>query len=99
MEQYAGIDVSLNSASVCIVDAQGKILKEAKVACRPSLPCQAPPQVDGAVLGHELPPAVAGDRSLRDARQLGLSQSFGVYPALSMRAVYAPPLSEAAHDP
>ena len=23
MEQYAGIDVSLDSASVCIVDAQG----------------------------------------------------------------------------
>ena len=35
MEQYAGIDVSLDSASVCIVDAQGKIVKEAKVACEP----------------------------------------------------------------
>jgi transposase len=35
MEQYAGVDVSLDSASVCIVDAQGKILKEAKVACEP----------------------------------------------------------------
>src|SRR4029078_8810008 len=35
MEQYAGLDVSLDSASVCIVDAQGKILKEAKVACEP----------------------------------------------------------------
>jgi len=35
MEQYAGIDVSLDSVSVCIVDAQGKILKEAKVACEP----------------------------------------------------------------
>jgi hypothetical protein len=35
MEQYVGIDVSLDSASVCIVDAQGKILKEAKVACEP----------------------------------------------------------------
>ena len=34
MEQYAGIDVSLDSASVCIVDAQGKIVKEAKVATR-----------------------------------------------------------------
>src|SRR3954462_664313 len=28
-----------------------------------------------------------------------MSQSFGVYPALSMQAAYAPPLSEAAHDP
>src|SRR5918995_1668971 len=35
MEQYAGIDVSLDSVSVCIVDAQGKIVKEAKVACEP----------------------------------------------------------------
>src|SRR6185369_6739080 len=35
MGQYAGIDVSLDSVSVCIVDAQGKILKEAKVASEP----------------------------------------------------------------
>jgi transposase len=37
MEHYAGIDVSLDSASVCIVDAQGKILKEAKVASEPEV--------------------------------------------------------------
>ena len=30
MEQYAGIDVSLESASVCVVDASGRILREAK---------------------------------------------------------------------
>src|SRR5215210_204858 len=35
MEQDAGIDVSLDSASVCIVDAQGKIVKEAKGASEP----------------------------------------------------------------
>jgi transposase len=35
MEHYAGIDVSLESASVCIVDAQGKILKEAKLSSEP----------------------------------------------------------------
>src|SRR3954451_3600786 len=35
MEQYAGIDVSLDSVSVCIVEVQGKIVKEAKVACEP----------------------------------------------------------------
>ena len=29
----------------------------------------------------------------------GPSQSFGVYPALSMRAAYAPPIPEVAHDP
>ena len=35
MEHYAGIDVSLESASVCIVDAQGKIVKEAKLPSEP----------------------------------------------------------------
>ena len=35
MEHYAGIDVSLELSSVCIVDAQGKIVKEAKVASEP----------------------------------------------------------------
>src|SRR6185436_2132783 len=37
MEQYGGLDVSLDSASVCIVDAQGKIVKEAKGACEPEV--------------------------------------------------------------
>ncbi|MGC2201576.1 MAG: hypothetical protein WA633_15745 [Stellaceae bacterium] len=32
MEHYAGIDVSLESASVCVVDATGRIVREAKVA-------------------------------------------------------------------
>jgi transposase len=35
MEQYAGIDVSLECSSVCIVDASGKIVREAKVASEP----------------------------------------------------------------
>src|SRR3954453_1644871 len=35
MEQYAGIDVSLEASHVCVVDAQGKILKEQKVASEP----------------------------------------------------------------
>src|SRR6266498_3971821 len=35
MEHYAGIDVSLELSSVCVVDAQGKIVKEAKVASEP----------------------------------------------------------------
>ena len=34
MGQYAGIDVSLEPSSVCIVDAQGKIVKETKRANR-----------------------------------------------------------------
>jgi transposase len=35
MEQYAGIDVSLESASVCVVDGAGRIVCEAKLACEP----------------------------------------------------------------
>ena len=35
MEQYAGIDVSLESVSVCVVDADGRIMREAKLACEP----------------------------------------------------------------
>ncbi len=36
MEQYAGIDVSLESASVCVVDETGRIVREAKLACEPA---------------------------------------------------------------
>ena len=35
MEHYAGIDASLELSSVCVVDAQGKIVKEVKVASEP----------------------------------------------------------------
>ena len=35
MEHYAGIDVSLELSSVCVVDAQGKIVRETKVASEP----------------------------------------------------------------
>ena len=35
MEHYAGIDVSLERSSVCVVDATGKIVREAKVASEP----------------------------------------------------------------
>ena len=35
MEYYAGIDVSLELSSVCVVDATGKIVREAKVASEP----------------------------------------------------------------
>jgi transposase len=35
MEQYAGIDVSLEYSSICIVDARGKVLKEAHAASEP----------------------------------------------------------------
>ncbi len=35
MEHYAGIDVSLEESSLCIVDATGKVLREVKVASEP----------------------------------------------------------------
>src|SRR5208337_2803898 len=35
MEYYAGIDVSLEESSVCIVDATGKVVREVKVASEP----------------------------------------------------------------
>ena len=35
MENYVGIDVPLELSSVCVVDAQGKIVKEAKAASDP----------------------------------------------------------------
>lgn len=35
MEHYAGIDVSLEASSVCVVDRSGKIVREGKVASEP----------------------------------------------------------------
>src|SRR4051794_32636743 len=35
MEHYAGIDVSLGRSSVCVGDATGKIVREAKIASEP----------------------------------------------------------------
>jgi transposase len=36
MNHYAGIDVSLECSSVCVVDASGRIVREAKVASEPA---------------------------------------------------------------
>ncbi len=36
MEHYAGIDVSLECSSVCVVDGSGKIIRETKVASEPA---------------------------------------------------------------
>ena len=36
MDNYAGIDVSLEYSSVCVVDASGKIVREGKVASEPA---------------------------------------------------------------
>jgi transposase len=35
MEHFAGIDVSLELSSVCVVDATGRVVREAKVASEP----------------------------------------------------------------
>jgi transposase len=35
MDEYVGIDVSLEQSSVCVVDATGKVVREAKVASEP----------------------------------------------------------------
>src|SRR3954465_2537140 len=35
VEHYAGIDVSLEQSSICVVDATGRIVREAKVASEP----------------------------------------------------------------
>src|SRR4249920_1798146 len=35
MEYFAGIDVSLEQSSACVVDGAGKIVREAKVASEP----------------------------------------------------------------
>ena len=35
MEHYAGIDVSLECSSICVTDASGRIVREAKVASEP----------------------------------------------------------------
>ena len=36
MEHYAGIDVSLECSSVCVVDKQGRIVREGKMASEPA---------------------------------------------------------------
>ena len=36
MEHYAGIDVSLESVSGCVVDGTGRIMREAKLASEPT---------------------------------------------------------------
>ena len=35
MKQYAGIDVSLEYSSVCVVDADGRIVKEERCSASP----------------------------------------------------------------
>ena len=63
MEHYAGIDVSLELSSVCVVDERGKIVKEAKVASELRWPLLPMVLTSGHPREHErvceLPPGVA----------------------------------------
>jgi hypothetical protein len=36
MKQYVGLDVSLKETSICIVDKEGEVLREVKVATEPT---------------------------------------------------------------
>ena len=54
MEYYAGIDVSLEESSVCVIDGSGVVLREAKVLSEPVLyfvrgPAQLGPTVIGKI--------------------------------------------------
>jgi transposase len=40
VEHYAGLDVSLELTSVCLVDGQGHVMREAKVASEPEALCR-----------------------------------------------------------
>jgi predicted NBD/HSP70 family sugar kinase len=60
MEHYAGIDVSLERSSVCVVDGQGKIVKEAKISSEPAAPIPRRPsalwvQLDSRDQARRLP--------------------------------------------
>jgi transposase len=35
MDHYAGIDVSLESSSLCVMDATGRVVREAKIPSEP----------------------------------------------------------------
>jgi len=37
MEHHVGIDVSLELSSLCVLDATGKVIREAKVASEPEV--------------------------------------------------------------
>jgi transposase len=37
MDHYAGVDVSLEVSSICVVDGSGKIIREAKIVSEPAV--------------------------------------------------------------
>jgi hypothetical protein len=64
MEQHAGIDVSLEWSSVCIVDASGKIVKELR--SRANLKCSS-----NSLKGLASPLRGSGSKRVRSARGAG----------------------------
>lgn len=50
MDYYAGIDVSLELSSVCVVDSSGRIIREMKVASEPEALLQQFAELGLAVL-------------------------------------------------
>src|SRR3954470_1441494 len=81
MEQYAGIDVSLEASHVCVVDAQGKILKEVKVASEPEaliawFAAHGTPMASGQTYGLLSGSGVVMGTSGDEARDEGAEESF-----------------------
>jgi hypothetical protein len=68
MEHYAGIDVSLEWASVCVVDGSGKIVAEGKVASEPGALISQPP-MRGCGVCPRIAERIEPRSSLRDRRQ------------------------------
>jgi transposase len=62
MDDCAGIDVSLEASSICVVDGAGKIVREAKVAGEPEalIVWLASPRLDLARIGLETGPLSQG---------------------------------------
>lgn len=75
MEYYAGIDVSLELSSACVVDAKGKIVKEAKIS---SDPVALVTFFKGSVLRSSA-------LGLRPGRCRGILRGFGLKMGMVMR--------------
>ena len=52
MEYFAGLDVSLETVNVCIVNAAGDILLEKKIAARASSHCSSAERLRFAIQAH-----------------------------------------------
>ena len=90
MEHYAGIDVSLEQSSVCVVDATGQIIREAKWRAsrrRWSVLARARPAADPGRPGGRPAVAVAACRADRAGLEAVLLETRHVKAALSAMVV------------